>query len=169
MKTSMNDFSLQVIDLTDNLKGFAYSLTRNEEDSNDLVQETILKALLNKKGYKSNTNLKAWLYTIMKNIFINNYRKEKKLRLVFDGSKELYQLNVPEPGKMADPERQLQEKEVIMNMLSLDKEFKGPLQMYYQGFKYREIADELELPIGTVKNRIFLGRKMLAEKMALAG
>lgn len=168
MRPNTSNFSQQIVDFSDSLKYFAFTLTKNMEDANDLVQETILKALVYESKFKEDTNLKAWLYTIMKNIFINNYRKDKKMRMVFDGSTDLFYLNIPETNKQYDPEKRLEQKEVVKKMEALPKDYQAPLQMYFEGYKYKEIADELHLPIGTVKSRIFLGRKELADQLEFA-
>lgn len=165
MRITSFDFNSEVISYRDSLRYFALSLTHDEHDTEDLVQETILKALNNRNRFEANTNLKAWLYTIMKNIFINNYRKNSKVKVVLDSSKDLYYLNIPEQKKSFDPETALQFKELREMMAGLDDEYKIPLTMYFEGFKYKEIADELKLPIGTVKSRIFLARKQLYDAM----
>lgn len=167
MKRTAFNFNEEVIANREPLRYFALSLTHNADDADDLVQETLLKALTYKDKFEADTNLKAWLYTIMKNIFINNYRKEVKVRMVFDGSKELFHLNIPETRKAFDPEARYNYNELIAKMMGLEEEFKVPLTMYFEGFKYKEIADELGLPIGTVKSRIFLARKQLAGKLEI--
>jgi len=169
MKAVSKDFTPQLILHRESLLHFAKTLTKNNDDANDLLQETLLKAIVYKKHYKEDTNLKAWLYTIMKNIFINNYRKQVKTRIIFDGSQDLHYLNVSETNKQLDPEKRFEQKEVLNSMQRLEDDYKNPLIMYYEGFKYREIADELQLPIGTIKSRIFLGRKQLAEQFQSRG
>lgn len=165
MNPTMSEFTSRMLEYKDALNYFAFSLCREKEASRDLVQETMLKALTYEQKYRDDTNLKAWLFTIMKNIFINNYRKERKMRMVFDGSKDLYYLNVAETNKQLDPEKGFEQREVMNKMDELELEYKAPLKMFFEGFKYKEIADELGLPIGTIKSRIFLGRKQLANRM----
>ena len=161
MNVTAFDFSGEVLSHRDALRYFALSLTNNSDDADDLVQETLLKAFTYKTKFEANTNLKAWLYTIMKNIFINNYRKIIKVRMVFDGSKELFKLNIPETKKTFDPDAKLNYKEMMLMVNTLDDDFRIPLTMYFEGFKYKEIADHLSLPIGTIKSRIFLARKQM--------
>jgi RNA polymerase sigma factor (sigma-70 family) len=168
MKMPLSDFNSKLIIYREPLNYFAQTLTRNTEDANDLVQETMLKALIYESKYKNDTNLKAWLYTIMKNIFINSYRKDKKMRIVFDGSTDLFYLNVPETSRQFDPEKRMEHRELITKMNELPEDFKTPVKMFFEGYKYKEIADELALPIGTIKSRIFLGRKALAEQLSFA-
>lgn len=163
MKTMAYDFSSEVLSHRESLRYFALSLTNNRDDADDLVQETLLKAYTYKSKFEEHTNLKAWLYTIMKNIFINNYRKVTKVKMVLDGSKELFHINIPETKKSYDPDSRLNYKEMIALMNSLDDDYRIPLTMYFEGYKYKEIADEMKLPIGTIKSRIFLARKQMME------
>jgi RNA polymerase sigma factor (sigma-70 family) len=165
MKTKAFNFQNEVIALKDPLRYFALSLTHDDNDADDLVQETMLKALIYKDKFAENTNLKAWLFTIMKNLFINNYRKKTKVRMIFDGSKELFQLNVPETKKAYDPDAQINYKQIQEAMDALEEDYRKPLRLYFEGYKYKEIADILELPIGTVKSRIFLARKQLVDPL----
>lgn len=162
MKTSTFDFNAEVVAYRDQLRYFALSLTSDGHDADDLVQETMLKAFTYRSHFAEDTNLKAWLYTIMKNIFINNYRKNTRVKLITDNSKDLYFLNIPETRKGFDPETRFHYKELAGLMMQLDEEYKVPLRMYFEGYKYKEIAEEMGLPIGTVKSRIFLARKQLA-------
>jgi len=161
--TSSN-FSHQVLELRQFLLFFALSLTRNRPDAEDLVQETFMKAILNKNRYSDNTNLKAWLFTIMKNIFINNYRRKVKARTIFDDSKDGYLINFPKITKLPDPETQINSQELYKGIEDLGHDYRVPLKMYFEGYKYKEIADALNLPIGTVKSRIFLARKHLISR-----
>jgi RNA polymerase sigma factor (sigma-70 family) len=154
------DFSSEVIAYREPLRYYALSLTKAHEEANDLVQETMLKAFTYKNKFEANSNLKAWLYTIMRNIFINHYRRSIKTRTIVDYSKDTYYLNIPQSQKdSSDPESALRYKQVYEEMDNLAQEFRVPLHMYFEGYKYKEIADELSLPLGTVKSRIFLARK----------
>ncbi|MBE2246738.1 MAG: sigma-70 family RNA polymerase sigma factor [Candidatus Competibacteraceae bacterium] len=163
--TTNNVFTSEVLTYNDSLRYFALSLTHHTEDAEDLLQETLLKAFTYKDKFEENTNLKAWLFTIMKNIFINNYRKQAKVKTIFDGSKDLFYLNIPEGKKNFDPDSRLNFKEINHMMHSLGEEYRVPLSMYVEGYKYKEIADEMKLPIGTVKSRIFLARRQMMEKV----
>jgi RNA polymerase sigma-70 factor, ECF subfamily len=157
------NFSGDVIAYREPLRYYALSLTNNREEANDLVQETMLKAFTYQNRFEANTNLKAWLYTIMRNIFINNYRRNQKARTIVDQTKESYYLNIPQSQNDSnDPESALRYKEVYAELDNLGSDFKVPLHMYFEGYKYKEIAEELDLPIGTIKSRIFLARKQIA-------
>ncbi len=155
------DFREKFYELSSVLNTFAYNLTKNAEDSKDLFQETAFRALSNKDKFRPGTNFKAWLFTIMKNIFINNYRKKVKANTIADSTDNLYYLNSGSNviTNKADSNIMLDELHEMVD--SLDDSLKIPFMMHYEGFKYQEIADHLELPLGTVKSRIFFARKQL--------
>ncbi len=145
------------------LHSFAYNLTKNIEDAKDLFQETAFRALTNKEKFRTGTNFKAWLFTIMKNIFINNYRKKVKSNTIMDSTDNMYYINSGATiiGNGAESNIMMEE---LNNMIdSLDAGIKKPFMMHYEGYKYQEIADYLELPLGTVKSRIFFARKELKD------
>jgi len=155
------EFNYKLTGLEDKLKRFALSLTSNHEDAVDLVQETFLKALTHREQFAEDTNLKAWTFTILKNTFINNYRKAIKRNTTFDNTKDLYFLNGSNENAGAKTDSAIHVKEIKKGMESLPDDFKIPLQMYISGFKYKEIAENLDVNIGTVKSRIFFSRKKL--------
>jgi len=155
------EFNRKVLDFKQALNYFAISLTHDSEDAKDLLQETLYKAILYKDKFTDATNLKAWLYTIMKNTFINNYRRSQKSRQIVDQTKDLYYINVPQVNSEASPISQISHKDIRRVLEALEEELRVPFSMFYEGYKYKEIADHLNLPIGTVKSRIFLARKKL--------
>jgi RNA polymerase sigma-70 factor (ECF subfamily) len=159
------EFNYQITRLQDNLKAFAHSLTLNTEDAKDLMQETLLKALRYRDKFQDQTNLKAWMYTIMKNTFINEYRRRKRTDVIFDDTPENYFLNIGKNRGYVSPESVFSHKEMLNAVDELEPEYKTPFQRHVDGFKYKEIADELNLPIGTVKSRIFLARKKLMDML----
>ncbi|MDR0794790.1 MAG: RNA polymerase sigma factor, partial [Tannerella sp.] len=152
-------FNTQLIALQSYLERFAMSLTSNRDDALDLVQETLLKALLYQDKYQQDTNLNAWVFKIMKNTFINNYRKAIKHETIINGNE--YQLLVNNCIAQLTPESDYSQKELKQNINTLHPDLRIPFQMYADGYKYREIADHLNLNIGTVKSRIFLSRQKL--------
>ncbi len=154
-------FNEKLLSLQDKLKYFALSLTANEEDANDLLQETTLKALTYRKQFVSNTNFKAWVFTIMKNTFINNYRRSQKTRNTFDSVEDAYRVAFKGNYSSETPEMVQAVNEMNQSIEKLDDEFRIPFTMHTSGYKYKEIAEELDLPIGTVKSRIFFTRKKL--------
>lgn len=145
------------------LHSFAYNLTKNVEDAKDLYQETAFRAMTNRDKFRPGTNFKAWLFTIMKNIFINNYRKKAKANTIMDSTDNLYYINSGSTVISNGAESNIMMKELITMIDELDDSIRIPFLMHYQGFKYQEIAEHLELPLGTVKSRIFFARKELKE------
>jgi RNA polymerase sigma-70 factor (ECF subfamily) len=159
------EFNYQISIFQDKLRAFAISLTNNFDDAQDLYQETVLKALRYKDKFNAQTNLKAWMYTIMKNTFINDYRRRKMSKTFFDDSTNEYVLN----GVKATTESaisRLNTQGIMEKITSLDEDLKIPFLKYYEGFKYKEISESLNLPIGTVKSRIFLARKKLMGQLS---
>lgn len=154
-----NLFKSELLSLQSSLERFAMSLTANSEDAKDLVQETLLKALTYQDKYQSDTNLKAWTFTIMKNTFINNYRKTIKHGMVLDGGTNQYLMN--SKPTLLTPESDIAHGEVSNKINQLEPEFRIPFQMHTSGYKYKEIAEKLNLKIGTVKSRIFFSRQKL--------
>ena len=149
------DFQNKVNSLAPMLNSFAYNLTKNAEDAKDLFQETAFRAFNNKEKYRPGTNLKAWLFTIMKNIFINNYRKKMKANTIQDSTENLYYLNSGSVSITNSAESEIMLKELHIMVERLDDTLRVPFMMHYEGFKYQEIAEDLDLPLGTVKSRIF--------------
>jgi len=159
------EFNHQLIDLETKLARFALSLTTNKEDAKDLLQETMLKALTYKDQFVQYTNLKAWTYTIMKNTFINNYRRNVRQNTTFDNTKDLYLLNQNKDTGNISPDSSYATMEINRVIDNLDDEFRLPFKMHTEGYKYKEIAQKLDLKIGTVKSRIFFTRKKLMDAL----
>lgn len=145
------------------LHSFAYNLTKNTEEAKDLFQETAYRAMTNREKFRPGTNFKAWLFTIMKNIFINNYRKKVKANTIIDSTDNMYYINSGKNVIANSGEANILMKELKGMIAKLDDGIKIPFMMHYEGFKYQEIAEELALPLGTVKSRIFFARKALKE------
>jgi RNA polymerase sigma-70 factor (ECF subfamily) len=159
------EFNYQLTGLKSNLERFALSLTQNMEDSKDLLQETYLKAIAYRDKFVDHTNLKAWTFTIMKNTFINNYRKAVKANTTFDNTDDLYYLNLGKESATDSPESNYATMEIEEAINNLEDEFRIPFMMHVKGYKYKEIAEKLDLKIGTVKSRIFFTRKKLMEAL----
>ena len=147
------------------LQRFAYKLTADKEEANDLLQETSLKALGNMDKYTPDTNFKGWVYTIMRNIFINNYRKEVRDQTFVDHTDNLYHINQTQELEAESIESNYDIKEIRRAVNSLPSEYRIPFAMHISGFKYREIAEKLSLPLGTVKSRIFFTRQRLQSQL----
>jgi len=159
------EFNSSLISMKDHMERFALSLTYDKEEARDMLQETFLKALIYKDKFAEFTNLKAWVFTIMKNIFINNYRKSMRVSTLVDNSKDPYLLNNIRELKQTMPDSEYACYEINKAINNLGNEFKIPFKMHHEGYKYQEIADNLNLKIGTVKSRIFFTRKRLMEKL----
>jgi len=157
------EFNKSLVSLETNMMKFALSLTTDRTRAEDLVQDTYMKAITYKDKFVDYTNLKAWVFTIMKNTFINNYRRSVKENTIIDGTAELHFLNLPQDSGFESPESNYSSDEIIRVIESLEDEFRIPFQMHLQGYKYKEIAEKLDLKIGTVKSRIFFTRKKLME------
>ncbi len=156
------EFNEALIGLENNLQSFALSFTRNREDARDLTQETMLKAITYRSYYTPQTNFKAWVFTIMRNLFINQYRRKVKSGAIFDHSQELFLVgNIQSHDDNAI--EKIGVKDINKQIDLLGEEYKEPFEMHFQGYKYKEIADKLSIPIGTVKSRIFIARKKLME------
>ena len=159
------DFTQNLLGMQPELRRFAMKLTADYEEANDLLQETSLKALDNEDKYTPDTNFKGWMYTIMRNIFINNYRKTVRDQTFIDKTDNLFHLNLPQDSGFESTEGNYDLKEIRKIVNSLPKEYRVPFSMYVSGFKYREIADKLGLPLGTVKSRIFFTRQRLQKEL----
>ncbi len=159
------EFNHKLLGLQKNLKYFAYTLTSNYEDAQDLVQETYLKALTNREKFTDNTNLKAWTFTIMKNTFINNYRQSVRNNTILDKTDDLYYLNLSKESNVGLPDSSYSLKEIRKTIDKISPEQRKPFEMYNNGYKYKEIAGHLNLSIGTVKSRIFFTRKKLMDAL----
>ena len=158
-------FKDRVIGLQSNLMSFAYQLTSNREQAEDLLQDTTLKALSNEDKYVDNVNFKGWIFTIMRNIFINNYRQTVRQATVIDKTEDLYHLNISQDSGINTPEGSFAVKEISVVLNSFSDDYRIPFNMFVAGYKYNEIAEKLDLPLGTVKSRIFFARKRLREEL----
>lgn len=159
------EFNYKITALEKYLEYFALKLTANQEDAKDLLQETYLKALIYREKFVHKTNLKAWMFTIMKNIFINNYRRKVKANTIIDTTDSLYYLNNSKESSNPTPDSVYHTQEIQNGIEMLDKDYRRAFEMFNEGFKYKEIAEELNLSIGTVKSRIFFSRKKLMENL----
>lgn len=159
------EFSYALNNLSSFLKPFALKLTRDVDDANDLMQDTMVKAFTNKDKFAEGTNLKAWLYTIMKNTFITNYQKMVRRGTFVDSTDNLHYINSSDTRIENGVFGNLAMEDIFESIEKLDDVFKTPFLMHYRGFKYHEIADKLLIPIGTVKNRIHIARKQLKDDL----
>ena len=155
------EFSSKLVLLEQSLIQYAIYLTHDKNNAYDLLQDTYLKALTHSHRFDTSTNLKAWTYTIMRNTFINSYRRNVRENTTFDNSKDLYFLSCNNYVVNISPESMVHEAEIRKEIEKLTDELKVPFKMFLDGYKYHEIADIQGLKIGTVKSRIFFTRKKL--------
>ena len=159
-------FKSRLLGLQGNLLNFAYQLTTNREAAEDLLQDTTLKALDNEDKYVDNVNFKGWIFTIMRNIFINNYRQTVRKATVIDQTEDLYHLNVCQDSGLDTPDGSIAVKEITEAIKEFSDDYRIPFSMHGAGYKYQEIADKMNLPLGTVKSRIFFARQRLQTMFA---
>ncbi len=160
------EFNEMLLRHADFLRPFAINLTRDTEAANDLYQETLYKALANHEKYNVGTNIKAWLFTIMRNIFINDYRRKVKQKTIFDTTPNDYLINYKQASISNAAESELRMKEIKKAIQELPEIFKTPFLLYFDGYKYNEIASMLNEPLGTIKSRIHFARKLLKEQIS---
>jgi RNA polymerase sigma-70 factor (ECF subfamily) len=158
-------FQKKLLSIQENMMNFALLLTANRDDARDLMQDTTLKVLNNREKFVDNVNFKGWVLTVMRNIFVNNYHKINRIQIVVGQKYEFDRLNIiDESGfELIEHSFRLQEMSQAMNHLS--DELKIPLSMFLRGYKYQEIAEELNIPLGTVKSRIFFARRALQREL----
>ena len=163
---SSQEFEQALISNADYLRPFAFTLTRDNETAKDLTQETIFRALANREKYNVGTNVKAWMYTIMRNIFINDYRRKSRHNVIFDNTANDFLLDSHQTFVTNAAESNLERKEIVKAIKNLPDIFRNPFVLYYEGYKYNEIADYLQEPLGTIKSRIHFARKLLKEEIS---
>lgn len=148
-----------VLNNTDGLKPFAITLTKDHEMAKDLCQETLYKAFAYREKYQPGTNIRAWLYTIMRNIFINEYRRNGRKKIVMES------LQYSQSHFALSSEINVRLREINNAIHQLPVIFKTACLLYLQGYKYHEIAVTLNEPLGTIKSRIHFAKKMLQKQI----
>lgn len=164
MNNAESDFCIRLVNMHDILYKYAIRLTEDYDDANDLVQDTTIKALSNMNKFVEGTNLKSWLMAIMHNLYINNVRQMAyKARSMTDFMD--YACNKYLDSGINNSEVHCTIKDIYKTMNELPNEFCEAFNMFVKGYKYKEIAIKLNIPIGTVKSRIFSSRAILKEKL----
>ncbi len=159
------EFTKEVLSLQSFLKIQALKITRDEVKAEDLVQDTNYKAIKNKDSYRVGTNLKAWLFTILRNTFINGYRKEKNRKTFTDSTDNNYFIDSSSFTTSVGADHTVNMSEIRSAVNNVDDSLRIPFEMFFEGYKYEEIAEELNIPIGTVKSRIFKARKKMQSQL----
>lgn len=160
------EFNTLVVKYSDSLKSYARNFTKDTDDANDLVQDTLLKAVTYFKNFREGTNLKGWLYTIMKNTFINNYRRVVKTNSFITKEEEISNANLVVSATHNKGENKFVMEDINTALGKLNEDYYIPFTMYYEGYKYHEIAEHLDIPIGTVKTRIHVARKSMKKTLS---
>ena len=159
-------FIKNLLNIQPRLMNFAFRLTANQDDANDLLQDTSLKILCNETKFVEENNFKGWAMTIMKNIFINNYRKESKVVVVNDATDNSGLIDATKERAAAEtPDSVVSHKEILHHIKMLPESVRLTFGMYVKGYAYQEIAEAQALPIGTVKSRIFIAKKRLQKDL----
>ncbi len=159
------EFNTRIVQEKNSLKNFALSLTHNVDDALDLLQDTYVKAITYRSKFEDSSNLKAWLFTIMKNTFINSYRRNTKTKQLISKGDDIAMNRAFKQNSYDHSESRLNAKEIIKQIELLDDDYKVPFTRHYTGYKYEEIAAEMSLPLGTIKSRIFIARKILMDSL----
>ncbi|WP_164110779.1 MULTISPECIES: RNA polymerase sigma factor [Sphingobacterium] len=159
------EFNNLVIQHSISLKSYARNFTKDQEDANDLVQDTVVKAITYFKNFRDGTNLKGWLYTIMKNTFINNYRRLTKTNTFITQEEDISPSNLLVSAHLNTGENKFIMEDINKALATLSDEYYTPFTMYFEGYKYNEIAEYLQIPIGTVKTRIHVARKVMKKSL----
>ncbi len=149
------------------LEAFAMKFTADTEDANDLVQDTIIKAIRYHNLYREGTNLRGWLYTIMKNTFINEYRRTGRRRSVITVTDDLSAQQLKKSAAHNLGEGKFVMEDINKAMEKLQPEYSIPFLRYFEGYKYHEIAQEMGIPIGTVKTQIHMARQLLKHQLKM--
>ncbi len=160
-------FNSSLGNMSSSLKPFALKLTKDSEEANDLLQETLFKAYKNRAKFQEGTNLKAWLFTIMKNTFYTNYQKMMRRGTFVDTTDNNHFINSSSIEVKNEAYGNFKLDDIMHSINQLDEAYKAPFMMHFSGFKYFEIANKLNIPIGTVKNRIHKARNILKRSLSV--
>ncbi len=158
-------FQKKLLGMQENMMNFALMLTANKDDAKDLLQDTTLKVLDNQEKFVDNVNFKGWVLTVMRNIFINNYHKLVRTQTIVDQSVDLYNLDIVNESGFNSPDGSYQIQEITKSINDLNDDLRIPFSMFLSGYKYNEIAEKLNVPLGTVKSRIFFARQELQKSL----
>lgn len=156
-------FNMQLTREISTLRTFARKFSTDHQDINDLVQDTLVKALRNYSRYKAGTSLRAWLFVIMRNTYINNYRKIVRTQTILNSIEEIDTFSLHPELTQNSGEGRFILQDIKIAMKQLSRKLYQPIELYFRGYKYCEIAERTGIPIGTVKTRIHIGRVQLKQ------
>jgi len=159
------DFNLMLKEHTPNLKSFAYKFTKDSEVADDLYQDTMVKAIRYFAQFKEGTNMRAWLFTIMRNTFINDYRRDTRKNALITQEDEISSANLLKSSTTNRAEGSFAVADIQKALSTLEAKYRVPFVKYFEGYKYEEIAQEMDIPIGTVKTRIHIARQTLQKRL----
>lgn len=160
-------FNNMISDYRPSLMQSALKFTQNYDDAGDLVQDTLIKAIRYEDKYEEGTNLRGWLFTIMRNTFINNYRALTRRTAVMVQNVDPWSFPVTEQTSKNQGEGKFTMEDITKAMSQLEPVHSVPFLRYFEGYKYHEIAEELDIPIGTVKTRIHVARRLLKSSLKM--
>lgn len=158
-------FQKRLLALQTNMLNFAFMLTSNRDDAYDLIQDTILRALDNEDKYVENTNFKGWVFTIMRNIFINNYRRQVRAGVRVGEGSDDYRVDISYDSSFSNPDNSFALSDVQTAINRFAPGYRIPFSMHLAGYHYVEIAEYMNLPVGTIKSRIYYVRQRLRREL----
>lgn len=158
-------FKKQILQSQASLKQFAYSYTNDYEAADDLLQDTMVKALRYHEQYQEGTNIRGWLFTIMRNTFINGYRKNTRKNEIVSTEDDITSAQLLQSAVKNNGDAKFVRKDIDRAISKVPEAYTVPFLRYFEGYKYHEIAEELNIPIGTVKTRIHMARQMLQKQL----
>lgn len=161
------NFNQEICSQRSCLESFALKFTNDVDDANDLVQDTLIKAIRYVDLYQQGTNLRAWLYTIMKNTFINSYRSGARRKVVISTVEDVSVFQTQKNSAKNLGENKFIMEDINKALANLPSVYAVPFLRYFEGYKYHEIAKELDIPIGTVKTRIHMARQALKNQLKM--
>ncbi len=162
---AISTFNQLLDEHSSSLKSFAFRFTRDIAVAEDLFQDTMLKALRYVDQFKEGTNIKGWLFTIMRNTFINDYRKDVRKNALITQEDEISSANLMNSSTKNSAEGKFAMHDIQRSLSKLPKCYYDPFMQYFEGYKYHEIAEDLNIPIGTVKTRIHMARQILKKQL----
>ena len=164
MQTS-NSFNALLQEHTPVLKNFAFKFTHDSAVADDLYQDTMVKAIKYFEQFKEGTNIRGWLFTIMRNTFINDYRRDVRKNALISQEEEISSAHLMQSATVNAAEGKFAMADIQRTLAKLPKCYYDPFMQYFEGYKYHEIAEEMNIPIGTVKTRIHMARMILKKQL----